>query len=109
MPQQLQSHFYDAFLSGETSDISLRVSGSWHAVYRLHRLVLTQAVRVIIHCASRPLTGSYVLMDTPSQGFFRSLFTSGFLETSRHVSTMRGEVAVRFDHDPNITRPGKHP
>lgn len=44
-PQLLQSHLYEAFLSGETADISLRVSGSWNAVYRLHRIVLTQAVR----------------------------------------------------------------
>lgn len=79
-PQLLQNHLYEAFLSGETADISLRVSGSWNATYRLHRIVLTQA------------------------GFFRSLFTSGFLEGSPNASVVQGEVRVRFDHDPNITR-----
>jgi hypothetical protein len=40
----IQSHLYSAFLEGKTSDIVLRVRGTWHAIYRLHRVVLIQAV-----------------------------------------------------------------
>jgi hypothetical protein len=44
-PQEIQSHLYDAFLSGDTADISLRIRGeAWDLEYRLHRIVLTQAV-----------------------------------------------------------------
>lgn len=45
LPQQLQSHLFDAFISGETADISVSVHGAWNATYSLHRIVLTQAVR----------------------------------------------------------------
>ena len=48
MPQLLQSHLYEAFLSGTTYDVLLRVTGSWDAVYKLHRIVLTQAVRAAV-------------------------------------------------------------
>ena len=40
----IQSHLYDAFLNGRTSDVSLHVRGSWEGVYNLHRVVLIQAV-----------------------------------------------------------------
>lgn len=44
-PQEIQSHLYDAFLSGDTADISLWIHGDeWDLGYRLHRIVLTQAV-----------------------------------------------------------------
>lgn len=80
MPQHLQSHLYEAFLSGTTYDVLLRVTGNWDAVYKLHRIVLIQA------------------------DFFRSLFTSGFKESTSHPKGAQGEVVVRFDHDPNVTR-----
>ncbi|TDL28927.1 hypothetical protein BD410DRAFT_893843 [Rickenella mellea] len=70
----LQQHLYNSFLTAETPDVALHVRGTWEAVYRLHRVVLIQA------------------------GFFRSLFTGGFLE-----SVGPQEVDVTFD-DPNITR-----
>lgn len=83
----LQTHLYDSFINQKTPDIVLAVRGrGWQAEYSLHRVVLIQS------------------------GFFRSLFTSGFLESSRHSPTRDdglGEVEVRFD-DPNITRPGEH-
>lgn len=43
-PTEIQSHLFDAFLSGRTADVSLRVRGSWEGLYRLHRVVLIQAV-----------------------------------------------------------------
>jgi len=44
-PREIQSHLYDAFLSGDTADISLWIRGEgWDLGYRLHRIVLTQAV-----------------------------------------------------------------
>ncbi|KAG9055861.1 hypothetical protein FS842_000987 [Serendipita sp. 407] len=77
---QLKDHLYRAFLSGETADVLLRVSGNWNAVYKLHRIVLTQA------------------------DFFHSLFTSGFVEGNPNVTSAHNEVRIRFDHDPTITR-----
>ncbi|KAG7450725.1 uncharacterized protein BT62DRAFT_1001516 [Guyanagaster necrorhizus] len=81
-PQDLQSHLYHAFLDGKTADVALRISGSWHAVYHLHRVVLIQSE------------------------FFRSLFTAGFVEASpRLPSHYAGpdEINIVFD-DHNITR-----
>lgn len=46
-PADLQSHLYQSFLSGKTADVALRIRGSWHAIYRLHRVVLIQAVRAL--------------------------------------------------------------
>lgn len=43
--QDIQSHLYNAFLSGDTADINLRIRGDgWDLGYRLHRIVLIQAV-----------------------------------------------------------------
>lgn len=43
--QDIQSHLYNAFLSGDTADISLHIRGDgWDLVYRFHRIVLIQAV-----------------------------------------------------------------
>ena len=44
--QDIQSHLYNAFLSDDTTDISLRirVGDGWDLGYRLHRIVLIQAV-----------------------------------------------------------------
>ncbi|KAF5355253.1 hypothetical protein D9758_006020 [Tetrapyrgos nigripes] len=73
-PADIQSHLYQSFLQRSTADVALRVSGTWSAIYRLHRVVLIQS------------------------GFFRSLFTAGFSESS-HVR----EIEVSLD-DANITR-----
>ncbi len=43
-PDALQAHLYTAFLERKTADVALHVRGTWHAVYRLHRVVLIQAV-----------------------------------------------------------------
>ena len=43
-PADIQSHLYSSFLQGHTADVVLRVSGRWKALYRLHRVVLIQAV-----------------------------------------------------------------
>ncbi|KAK0446424.1 uncharacterized protein EV420DRAFT_901967 [Desarmillaria tabescens] len=78
-PQDLQSHLYHAFLDGKTADVALRISGSWRAVYHLHRVILIQS------------------------GFFRSLFTAGFVEASPSQFSVPDEIDVVFD-DHNITR-----
>ena len=44
-PSDLQSHLYTSFLQRKTADVALRISGSWNAIYRLHRVILIQAVR----------------------------------------------------------------
>ena len=43
-PRNLQDHLYASFLEGRTPDVALHISGSWQAVYKLHRLILIQAV-----------------------------------------------------------------
>lgn len=43
-PASLQNHIYTAFLERRTADVALHVRGSWHAIYKLHRVVLIQAV-----------------------------------------------------------------
>ncbi|KAI0825247.1 hypothetical protein BC628DRAFT_1320366 [Trametes gibbosa] len=81
-PSDLQSHLYASFLQRKTADVALRISGSWHAVYRLHRVVLIQA------------------------GYFQSLFTSGFSESKAKHSGQRADpeyIDIVFD-DLNITR-----
>ncbi|KAI0666226.1 hypothetical protein C8Q78DRAFT_984566 [Trametes maxima] len=80
-PNDLQSHLYASFLQRKTADVALRISGSWHAVYRLHRVILIQA------------------------GYFQSLFTSGFSESKAgHQRRVDSEyIDIVFD-DLNITR-----
>ncbi|EGN92679.1 hypothetical protein SERLA73DRAFT_127272 [Serpula lacrymans var. lacrymans S7.3] len=81
-PVDLQHHIYNSLLESKTADIALHVRGTWEAVYRLHRVVLIQS------------------------GFFSSLFTAGFLESSHKFSTHRrgpDEIDIQFD-DRNITR-----
>ncbi|KAG1757995.1 hypothetical protein EDB19DRAFT_1660158 [Suillus lakei] len=78
----LQQHIYNSLLESRTADVSLHVHGTWEAIYKLHRVVLIQS------------------------GFFSSLFTAGFLESSPKLrSHLRGpeEIDVIFD-DRNITR-----
>ncbi|KAI0367497.1 hypothetical protein BV20DRAFT_970461 [Pilatotrama ljubarskyi] len=81
-PNDIQSHLYASFLQRKTADIALRISGSWHAVYRLHRVILIQA------------------------GYFQSLFTSGFSESKSRQPSHREDadyIDIAFD-DLNITR-----
>ncbi|KAG6837212.1 hypothetical protein H0H93_013080 [Arthromyces matolae] len=77
----IQNHLYTSFLEGSTADVALRVHGSWNAIYKLHRVVLIQS------------------------GFFRSLFTAGFAESSPRLgsTSIPEEIVIYFD-DPNITR-----
>ena len=46
-PRNLQDHLYASFLEGSTADVALHISGSWNAVYRLHRVILIQAVSFV--------------------------------------------------------------
>ncbi|KAI0044370.1 hypothetical protein FA95DRAFT_1597434 [Auriscalpium vulgare] len=81
-PADFQAHIYNSFLEGSTADVALRVRGTWDALYKLHRVVLIQA------------------------GFFRSLFTGGFLESADKIAGTRGhpdQIDIEFD-DTNITR-----
>ncbi|KAA1468411.1 hypothetical protein DENSPDRAFT_878089 [Dentipellis sp. KUC8613] len=78
----IQAHLYSSFLERKTADVALRVRGTWEAVYKLHRVVLIQA------------------------GFFRSLFTGGFVESADRTSSSRRHphlIEIVFD-DTNITR-----
>lgn len=94
----LQAHLFSSLLQGHTADVSLVVRGSWEAVYKLHRVVLIQAV-----CRTESSTG-HMAEQFRMQGFFHSLFqSSGFSETRRSYRD-GNELEVIFD-DPNITRP----
>ncbi|KAF8139866.1 hypothetical protein EV363DRAFT_1310983 [Boletus edulis] len=77
-PADIQQHIYNSLIHARTPDVVLHVSGSWTARYKLHRIVLIQS------------------------GFFSSLFTAGFLESSD--SSGLQHVNIVFD-DHNITRP----
>lgn len=39
---------YSTFPSGQSVDIALHVRGSWYGIYRLHSVVLIQAVRTFM-------------------------------------------------------------
>jgi hypothetical protein len=43
-PAAIQTHLYSSFLEAKTADVTLHVRGTWEAIYRLHRVVLIQAV-----------------------------------------------------------------
>ncbi|KAG8984668.1 hypothetical protein FRB90_005182, partial [Tulasnella sp. 427] len=83
--QDIQNHLYHAFLHRATTDICIHVHArDWNLAYDLHRVVLIQS------------------------GFFRSLFTRGFRESSFRPTSPSSldqldVIDVRFD-DPNITR-----
>ncbi|KAJ6519396.1 hypothetical protein C8R45DRAFT_1117854 [Mycena sanguinolenta] len=72
----IQRHLYASLLHARTPDVTLHVRASWHATYKLHRVILIQA------------------------GFFSSLFTAGFAEERKSE-----EIDIVFD-DTNITRAG---
>ncbi|KAJ3920244.1 hypothetical protein F5877DRAFT_38472 [Lentinula edodes] len=74
----IQSHLYNSFLSGQTSDVCIRISGAFSATYRLHRVVLIQA------------------------GFWRDLFTGGFVESSVKLRTT--DILDVVLDDRNISR-----
>ncbi len=67
-PQDLQSHLYHAFLDGKTADVALRISGSWRAVYHLHRVVLIQSV------------GTRPSLSLPALTFSRDFFARSSLQ-----------------------------
>lgn len=98
---EIQSHLYNSLLQASAYDVAIRVTGTWKAVYKLHRVVLIQSVNPKIQIFRN------ISLKIITQGFFRSLFTAGFSESS----TRRGnpndepEITIVFD-DYNITRPG---
>jgi hypothetical protein len=103
-PVDIQHHLYSSFLEASTADVALHVRGSWEAIYRLHRVVLIQSVSVKL-----PVYRLAIQQVLIVQGFFRSLFTAGFAESSpRPTGHLRGtdEIDILFD-DRNITRAGK--
>jgi hypothetical protein len=73
MPSSLdvQSHLYTSFLHASTYDVALRVSGTWNAIYKLHRVVLIQSVRAlclsIIHLLIPPRDFSVLSLPAASQ------------------------------------------
>ncbi|KAJ3997893.1 hypothetical protein F5050DRAFT_1568403 [Lentinula boryana] len=69
----IQSHLYNSLLTGQTSDICIRITGAFYATYHLHRVVLIQA------------------------GFWRDLFTGGFVESSAKRQTTGFKSGTRID------------
>ena len=85
MTSDIQSHLYNSFLTGQASDVCVRISGTFNATYRLHRVVLIQA------------------------GFWKDLFMGGFAESSitrhsRNEPNSGEEVLDIVLDDRNITR-----
>lgn len=62
-PSDIQTHLYNSFLHASTYDVALRVSGSWNAIYKLHRVVLIQSVSIMAH-AHRPLAADMCHRDS---------------------------------------------
>lgn len=77
-PADLQNHLYQSFLSRKTADVALRIRGSWHAIYRLHRVVLIQAVRM--------LYTAYMLLGLDVSYFL------GVLSVPLHLRLLREQV-----------------
>ena len=44
-PTEIQAHLFSSFIEGRTADVALRIKGTWSAIYKLHKVVLIQAVR----------------------------------------------------------------
>lgn len=104
-PAEFQAHIYDSFLQGRTSDVALRICGSWDAFYKFHRVVLIQAVCTL----SLLLLWSSVRLHLLEE-FFRDLFTGGFVESedkgfSPGSRVASGPIELTL-YDPNITRAG---
>ena len=76
-PRNLQDHLYASFLDGSTADVALHISGSWQAVYKLHRVVLIQAVS-LLH-----------LSNFPRRAELTSLAPTGILPPSLHRRFLR--------------------
>ncbi|KAF8337930.1 uncharacterized protein EI90DRAFT_3013293 [Cantharellus anzutake] len=77
--EKIQTHLYQSFLKGSTSDVSLKcVAQTWSCVYALHRVILIQG------------------------GFFNSLFSGSWREGSRDRDYLN-IIQITFE-DPNITR-----
>jgi hypothetical protein len=43
-PAEIQSHLYTSLLQASAYDVAIRITGTWKAVYKLHRVVLIQSV-----------------------------------------------------------------
>ena len=55
-PAEFQAHVYNSFLQGTTSDVAIRIRGSWDAIYKFHRVVLIQAVHKMFSCSNALFT-----------------------------------------------------
>jgi hypothetical protein len=104
-PAEFQAHVYSSFLQGRTSDVAIRIRGSWDAIYKFHRVVLIQAV-----CTLSLLLLQRSLHLLPFEDYFRHLFTGGFVESEDKNSTpgprvASGPIELEF-YDTNITRAG---
>ncbi|KAG8951623.1 hypothetical protein FRC04_005911 [Tulasnella sp. 424] len=106
-PQDIQNHLYHAFLNRATTDICIHVHAKgWNLAYDLHRVVLIQSVSRRLPSLSESHLRSR--LKRRPQGFFRSLFTRGFRESSFRPTSPSSldqpdVIDVHFD-DPNITR-----
>lgn len=63
----IQTHIYNSFLEGKTADVALHVQGSWNAIYKLHRVVLIQAVRKA-HCSDVSGAGELTVASNDYRG-----------------------------------------
>ncbi len=64
-PSEIQTHLYNSFLHASTYDVAIRVSGSWNAVYKLHRVVLIQSVSIMLSVPPAPLIRITGILSIP--------------------------------------------
>ena len=58
-PPEIQSHLYASLLQADAYDVAIHVTGTWKAVYKLHRVVLIQSVNSNKFRPSLNLTKAY--------------------------------------------------
>ena len=109
-PVNLQQHLYAAFLEGKTSDVTLRVRGSWHAIYKLHRVVLIQAVSTtrLVH------PGHALKLPNKIRGFSSRCSQQGLRSRSGYksaspLSQMRWMLCSMIKISLAPVRPSAHP
>ena len=98
---EFQTHIYNFFLRGRTTDVTLRICASWDAIYNCYCVALIRAVRTCSARSGAPF--AYI----PSKKSFAIFLQEGLLSRIKDSSgscTFSGSIQVISDYA-KITRP----
>ena len=96
-PRNLQDHLYASFLEGNTADVALYISGSWHAVYKLHRVVLIQAVSNIrLSHSYHRVEPEYPLSRNSSDASLQQAFQNHVSVSDHHAAAALNQSTSTF-------------